>query len=281
MAMDSFWGDLTVSKVKGSTCRRYLAERGVSPSTVRRELGVLQAALNYCAKEGHLLSAPLVWRPDPSPPKDRWLTRLEAAYLLRGARALRVDGRHLARFILVGLYTGTRKTAILQLRIDQPGIDGGWVDTANGVLYRQSTRARRKAKKQPPARLSRRMLAHISRWRDMGSSFVVADNKGNRVGDIRKGWANACQIATDMAQEKGHSIDLTDCSPHVLRHTCATWLMQQGAEIWDASGFLGMSVETLQRTYGHHHPDHQSSAVDALESRGFSGAPQKHSKNDA
>ena len=45
-------------------------------------------------------------------------------------------------------------------------------------------------------------------------------------------------------------------SPHTLRHTAATWLMQNGVDKWEAAGFLGMSVEMLDRVYGHHHPDH-------------------------
>ena len=44
-------------------------------------------------------------------------------------------------------------------------------------------------------------------------------------------------------------------TPHALRHTAATWLMQRGVPIWEAAGFLGMSSEVLQDTYGHHHPD--------------------------
>lgn len=34
--------------------------------------------------------------------------------------------------------------------------------------------------------------------------------------------------------------------------------------VWDASGFLGMSRETLERVYGHHHPDFLRSAARAL-----------------
>jgi integrase len=37
-----------------------------------------------------------------------------------------------------------------------------------------------------------------------------------------------------------------------LRHTAATWLMQAGVDRWEAAGFLGMSVEMLDRVYGHH-----------------------------
>jgi integrase len=34
-----------------------------------------------------------------------------------------------------------------------------------------------------------------------------------------------------------------DVTPHILRHTCTTWLMQKGVNLWDAAGFLGMTVQ--------------------------------------
>jgi integrase len=56
-------------------------------------------------------------------------------------------------------------------------------------------------------------------------------------------------------------------TPHTLRHTAATWLMQRGVPIWQAAGFLGMSAEMLERTYGHHHPDYLKGAADAITSK--------------
>ncbi len=53
-------------------------------------------------------------------------------------------------------------------------------------------------------------------------------------------------------------------TPHTLRHTAATWLMQNGVDPWEAAGYLGMSVETLLRLYGHHHPDYMMGAVEGI-----------------
>jgi len=38
-----------------------------------------------------------------------------------------------------------------------------------------------------------------------------------------------------------------DVTPHVMRHTAATWLMQAGVDLWEAAGYLGMGPMTLKR----------------------------------
>src|SRR4029450_5574306 len=73
------------------------------------------------------------------------------------------------------------------------------------------------------------------------------------IGDIKKGFAAACRRA-----------GIEDVTPHTLRHTAATWLMQKGVELWQASGFLAMSEKTLVEVYGHHHPDFMREAAEAI-----------------
>lgn len=31
--------------------------------------------------------------------------------------------------------------------------------------------------------------------------------------------------------------------------------MQAGTDLWEAAGWLGMTVEQFEQNYGHHHPD--------------------------
>jgi hypothetical protein len=40
--------------------------------------------------------------------------------------------------------------------------------------------------------------------------------------------------------------------------------MQAAVDKWEAAGFLGMSVEMLDRVYGHHHPEHLKTAAQAI-----------------
>jgi hypothetical protein len=55
-----------------------------------------------------------------------------------------------------------------------------------------------------------------------------------------------------------------EATPHTLRHTAATWLMQRGVPVWEAAGFLGMSPEMLAQTYGHHHQDYLRNAANKI-----------------
>ena len=49
--------------------------------------------------------------------------------------------------------------------------------------------------------------------------------------------------------------------------------VKTGVPIWEAAGFLGMSPDMVERTYGHHHPAHMQGAVDAIE-RHWGGHPR-------
>jgi integrase len=243
----SFWKVRSVADVSRETCRAYVKARHRSAGTVRRELGVLRAAINYAHREGRITRVVAVHMPDKPEPRDRWLTRSEAAALMRCAlREPRVR-LYLPLFILLGLRTGARKEAILSLRWSQVDLDAGRIDF-------NEPGARRTNKRRARIPIPTKLLGHLRRARKRGADlgYVVNDN-GLRLGDIKRGFATAARKA-----------GLRDVSPHTLRHTCATWLMQAGVPKWEAAGFLKMSLETLERNYAHHHPDHLKSAAEAM-----------------
>ena len=253
-----WWGDQPLSAVKGESCRKYLAWRigqGVSEATARHDLKTLSAAIRYFHREhGPLSSVPAVTLPSKAPPRDRWLTRGEVARLLRAARSNRRT-RHVARFILIAIYTGTRSRAVLDLQW-LPTMDGGYFDLDGEVLYRQPQGKRQSRKRQPPARIHERLLPHLQRWRkidaEKGITYVVHYN-GTGVAKLRRSW--------DRVRERAGLGD--EVVPHTCRHTAATWQMQAGTDHFEAAGYLGMSVETLLKVYGHHHPKFQSGAAQA------------------
>ncbi|WP_420013942.1 tyrosine-type recombinase/integrase [Tateyamaria sp.] len=252
-ALLPYWSGLKLAHVKGETCRRYVKWRDKSHGTVRRELGVLQAAMNYAHKEGYVTSAPTVTMPPKPESKERWLTRDEAARLLWAAYRGHKSS-HLARFILIALYTGTRKDAILRMGFE-PNTVGGWFDLDRGLMYRRGTDERATNKRRTPAPIPRQLRAHLARWRASGYKWAV-EYQGARVGDVKRAFSKA---RTDAG--------LPGVTPHTLKHTAITWNLQNGASIWDAAGFFATSAETIEKTYGHHSPSHQASALKAAENR--------------
>lgn len=302
--LNAWWGSRTVAEVKRSTCREYVAwrtaqangsfkgaaPRKVSDQTARRELETLSAAIGYWHGEHTLTSRPKVDLPEkPESPRDA-LTRSQAAALLLAAmgRVRGDDGRwvpatkqvraqrlHLRRFLLIGFYTGTRAKVMTSLLWEEAAKQA-WVDLGKGMIYRRGKEERDRAnKRRPVVRIPSRLLAHMRRWREIDrrkeAEGRIYDPDFRLVsvlhfgcqpiaGHVRTGFS-ACVADAGLPEE---------ITPHWLRHTAATWLMEGGADVWDASAFLGMTAATLEAHYGHHRPDHQSAARRAIV--GVSGA---------
>lgn len=289
-----WWGTKTLADVRAQACRDYVAwrtaetahrhpnskkpPRQVSVATARHDLKTLRAAIeHYHAEHGPLPSVPVVTMPDPPAPRDRWYARDEAARLIRALRRSR-RSRHLIRLVLIGLYTGTRSGAMKRLRW-LPSVDGGWIDLERGVMHRRGSGERKSRKRQPPVRLGDRLLAHLRRWHRMDqgegarygakrrrprASTYVVHHYGRPIDNVRKAYTAAAAIA-----------GVAGTGPHTLRHTAATWLMQAGVAHAEAAALLGMSIQTLEDVYGHHHPDFQHAAANAV-----ALAPRKRPGNE-
>lgn len=256
-----FFGQNTLAQINGQRCREYIEARGreVSLSTVRRELGTFQAAINLWHVESPLDAVPTVQKPEEGERRDRVLTRSEAARLLAAARRLKRPD--IARFILIALYTGTRHDAILRLRWYESA-DAGWIDWQKGILHRAGSAERKTRKKRAASRIPDVLMAHVRRWARLdlsrGPQAAVIRYKGQPMMKLKRNWENVVKAA-------GLGDDVT---PHVLKHTCATWLLDSGMELWDVSGLTSTSMKTLEATYGHHMPEFQAKSAKAFRRRG-------------
>jgi Site-specific recombinase XerD len=276
-----FWGEKTLGDVNGRTCRDYVAwrtsmpwksakpdktgkpPRMVTAAGARRELEDLRAAINYHRQEGYHREIVAVTLPARSAPRHRYLRRGELAAMVWHAWRLReqavvVQGprkgtpiqskrrpaRHIARFLLIGAYTGTRAAAIGAAAFE-PTPGHGWVDLKSGLFYRADQNEVQTNKRQPTILIPRRLLVHMRRWKRLNSAqkFVI-EYRGKPVREVNNGFRRIADLA-GLGPE---------VIPHTLRHTCATWLSQRGASMADAAGFLGMSQIVYERVYRHHSP---------------------------
>jgi integrase len=241
------WEGKTVAEIVPKNIATYSEARSVAAGTLRRELGVLQAAVNHGHRHGMLTRSVAVELPQAPPSRDRWLTRDEAAKLIRAARVDSGARLYMPLFILIGIYTGRRKETILSLRWSQIDLDAGLID------FEVEGRTRTK-KRRGKAPISDRLITHLRRARLRGSDLgPVIHINGKPIGNIKKGFAAACRRA-----------GLEGVTPHTLRHTAASWLMQTGTEPLKAARYLAMSEKTLVNIYGHHAPDWLRDAANAI-----------------
>jgi integrase len=273
--LGAFFAKHSLADINGVLCREYI--RQASTETMARcDLEVLRAAINYHRKQGLHDRIVSVVMPDRPPPRERWLTIPEVASLIRAAYRYRVvqEGketvrfirRHVARFILVALYTGSRARVVSQASFErQPGRP--YIDLAAGMYYRRPENKPETSKRAPTIKLPRALLAHLRRWHRMGSKYVV-EWGGKPVDRINLTFN---QVVADA----GLGPDVT---PHILRHTAATWMVQNGVPLREAAGYLGMSQTVLERVYGHHHPDYMESAVNSFDRRRW---PKNQAKTSA
>ncbi len=251
-------GDLSAALLTKQVVGRYVASRRkegrrhastrhlasqppLSDGTVVRELVQLRAALKWAVREKWITEAPYVPMPAAPPPRDRWLTLDDAHRLLDCCRQ-----PHVRMFAALALYTGARTSALLELRWDQVRLDARLIDLGHG-------RGNKKRAKVP---ISDGLGAELRKALEVRTSDFVVEHGGERIRSVKTGFRAACQRA-----------GLADVTPHVLRHTAATLMVQGGVSLEQVAAFLGNSKEIIERVYGHHSPEWLRPAAQALERR--------------
>jgi len=272
--LNDFSGTKVVSEIIGSLCRAFTKARG-SVSGARRDLEFLRAAVNYYHAEYGLDVLPKFTLPKKSLPRETYITRSQAAALLWAVlgwekvgtgdnsywtRRKMHKGRHLARLILIGLYTGTRPGAAKSLQWIR-NTQGGWADLGAGVIYRRAEGERvAHNKRKTPVKVPARLLAHLRRWKRMDG--WADDSVGLRHIVHYQGHELTKENKAFRAAIKAAGLPST-VTPHILRHTRGTWLAQKGVPAGQAAESLGLTVEEYERTYLHHDPNFQADAANA------------------
>lgn len=241
---EAHFAHLRPDQITRDICRTYRAERyaaGRKPNTVRKELEVVRAALNFHKRGEHAVFE----LPPPPPPKERFLTKDEVRRLLKATRRF----PHVRAFIALSIATGARQSALLELTWDRVDFKRGIIKLARGEAGDEQMKTRAIVPMNKRARRYLRVL------REAATCNHVIEWGGHRVLSIKKGFRAACL----RAGVKG-------VTPHVLRHTAASWLAMAGVPMFDISRYLGHSdTRVTERRYAHLSPDHLRKAADVLD----------------
>jgi len=242
--LDAVLGHLMVSDLTRAHGRTYARRREAKPGTIRRELGHLTSALNFCKDDGLIDTVPKLDKPSAPPPRGRWLTVDEIDHLVKTAAGERLrDGRMTPaeRYIWIGLETGARRASIETLAWSRVDLDRGMIDfrTPGKTVT---------AKRQSVVPINSRLRPILERaWEERVNDLWVLDTSRSKYAVVRRIF--------DLA-------GLKDVSPHTLRHTCATHMARAGTPMWVIAQILGDDVTTVARNYLHHDPDHVREHMD-------------------
>lgn len=211
-------------------------------ATIRRELVVLVSAMNFAAKKQLMPkgSIPAIELPPASLPRERWLTEQEAARLAAAAQPPRHDRLTRAyRFIVLALNTAARAGALEELKWFQ-------VDWDNRLIRLNPEGRRQTKKRRATVPMSDELFAMMQRaYAEKNSEFVL-----DHARPIRTYFETAARRAR-----------LDGVTPHILRHTWATWAAMAGVSLYEIAGVLGDTIATTERTYLKYCPQHLRSAV--------------------
>ncbi len=242
---------LSPGRVHGYSLTR--RSEGAAPATVNREIGLLSAALNWARRT-------LGWKVEnvaeaqrmPVPPgRDRWLTQDEAAHLLVAARQ-EPKAAHLPDFILLALHTGMRTGEILQMEWSRVDLH------RNYILLGAGDQKNGQAGSVPLNQTAREVMLSRARFRAThcpAAKRVFCDRHGEGINSIKKGFAAAVKRA-----------GISHCTPHDLRRTCGSWLVQARTPIQEVARLLRHSdIQVTMSVYAHLMPDQLQQTVATLD----------------
>lgn len=239
-ALTTRLGSLLPSQLLPPTIRHYAATRGAAAGTILREIGVLRAALAWAVEHQWIAAAPAISNPVKAPrPRDRWLTREEAQRLLNACR-----DPHLRAFVSLGLMTAARSGAILGLCWAQVDLERGLVD------YGEGHGNKRRSVVPINDELRRALLVA----KELACTERVIERHGRPVATIKKGFRAACDRA-----------GISGVSPHILRHSAATWMAMDDVPMREIARLLGDEESTVERVYAKHSPSYLKRAASALQ----------------
>lgn len=271
--MGAWFGDRCVGDLNGDLQERYAAERRrfttkkvgdkrivietdiPAPASAYRDLKLLSAAINRFLqkKVGGVQTKFTAVLPDAPSSRVRYLSRDEAARLIWAAwRGNKRKARHIARYILVGVYTGSRNGDICKAAM-MPTLGRGYIDAERGIFRRKPEDKKGTTKLQPTIPLPSRLLAHVRRWKRLGiSNKALIEYAGKPVSRIHDGWEMMVKNAGLATNDKSQKI-----LRHTLRHTAISWYLQPDRrtgkviDIEIVSQYCGVSVETIRKVYRH------------------------------
>jgi integrase len=199
----------------------------------------------------------------------RFLSEEEAGRLLAECP------RHLKQIVVCALNTGMRKGEILKLK---------WSQIKNGLIYLQKTKTNN-PRQIPVNDTLEDLFREIRVEQGLGGEYVFMFTPG----ECRLKGSEPLRIRNDMRPLPARitcinvsfhaalsRAGIEDFKFHDLRHTFASWLIMNGANLKTVQELLGHKNIAMTMRYAHLSQQHKKEAVNLLNGMGASKNPTCH-----
>ncbi len=222
-----------------------LHERGYSPTTVARKMASMKAFFNFLVEEGEItrdptdqLFSPRVGRTLPRALSIEELERLlDAPGMSNTPEALRD-----AAMIEVLYAAGLRVTELVSLNLRDINLTEGWVRCFGKGSKERIVPLHRKAVEKVDSYIQEARPQLLGKAREKEQALFV-NRRGERLTRqgfwlLLKGYARQAEIRTPI-------------TPHMLRHSFATHLLNRGASLRYVQELLGHASISTTQVYTH------------------------------
>ena len=237
-----------------------LLERGLSKKSVVRKLAAVRSWCKFLVRRGVFSSNPAlnIVTPKLASKLPSYLEESSITHMMNLPDLSTLEGLR-DRAVLELLYgTGMRLSELIGLNMGDIDLPSGIVKVLGKGKKERVIPVGRKASESLSAYFHRREMIASPGMKDVGRSPVFLSNRGLRM--YPKG------VYLLVHKYIGAVSEVEQKSPHVLRHTFATHLLNRGADLRAVKELLGheslsttqlythVSVDRLKRVYGQAHP---------------------------
>lgn len=259
---------LEIRRTEMAAWCRSLSEAGLAPRSVARTISSVRGFYSFLLRDGLIKEDPLacIASPQVTSAMPRVLSGEDIERLLAVIDLQTFEGIRDRALIELLYATGLRVSEVIALRVCE-------IDAAQGLLT-----CKGKGNKHRRVPIGRSALYWLAQYQTARGGLQAAGRSATCLFNDKTGGVLSRQQVWHSIKRYAVRAGLQGVSPHILRHSFATHLMQHGADSRSVQALLGHSDLATTQIYTHMTSRHLRATYDLFHPR--AGKPDKRDDAD-